>query len=102
MLTHEYLLQRVWGPGHPGHGGPVRTVVKNIRRKLGDDAEDPSYVFTETSRGLLDAEGRSTGTRGGVDQGAPQPLAFLGPGALRSLGRGLQSAQGCVERGGVF
>ena len=47
VLTHDYLLQRVWGPGHPGHGGPVRTVVKNLRRKLADDAENPSYVFTE-------------------------------------------------------
>ena len=47
VLTHEQLLQRVWGPGGPGHSGPVRTVVKNLRRKLGEDADNPRHVFTE-------------------------------------------------------
>ena len=47
VLTHDHLLRRVWGPGHPGHSGPVRTVVKNLRNKLGDEADDPSYIFNE-------------------------------------------------------
>ena len=47
VLTHDHLLQRVWGPGHSGRSGPVRTFVKNLRHKLGDDADDPTYVFTE-------------------------------------------------------
>ena len=47
VLTHEQLLQRVWGPGHAGHSGPVRTTVKNLRRKLGDDAGNPRYILTE-------------------------------------------------------
>ena len=47
VLTHDHLLRRVWGPDHRGHSGPVRTVVKNVRRKLGDDADNPSYVFSE-------------------------------------------------------
>jgi DNA-binding response OmpR family regulator len=25
----------------------VRTFVKNLRRKLGDDADNPTYIFTE-------------------------------------------------------
>jgi DNA-binding response OmpR family regulator len=25
----------------------VRTVVKNLRRKLGEDAGNPTYIFTE-------------------------------------------------------
>ena len=47
VLTFDRLLQRVWGPAHPGHSGPVRTVVKNLRRKLEDGAGNPAYVFNE-------------------------------------------------------
>ncbi len=46
VMTHDHLLQRVWGPGRAAHAGQVRTVVKNLRRKLGDDADDPAYLFT--------------------------------------------------------
>ena len=45
VLGLEHLLQRVWGQGHAGHSGPVRTVVKNLREKLGDDADTPHYIF---------------------------------------------------------
>ena len=47
VLTYDQLLQRVWGLEHNGDAGPVRTVVKNLRRKLGDAANDPTYIFTE-------------------------------------------------------
>ena len=26
---------------------PMRTVVRNLRRKLGDDANNPNHIFTE-------------------------------------------------------
>ena len=45
VMTHAELLRRIWGPGHPDNSGPVRTVVKQLRRKLGDDAANPVYVF---------------------------------------------------------
>ena len=32
---------------HPGHPGPVRTVVKNLRRKLGEGAHNPTYILNE-------------------------------------------------------
>lgn len=47
LLTHHQLLQRVWGTGQLGHSGPIRTVVKNLRRKLSDDANNPRYILTE-------------------------------------------------------
>ena len=34
-LTHDHLLRRVWGSGRSVSAGQVRTVVKNLRRKLG-------------------------------------------------------------------
>ena len=63
-LTHEQLLQRVWGPEHSGQPGAVRTFVKNLRRKLGDDANDPSYIFTEPSVGYRMHRGETQGTEG--------------------------------------
>ena len=47
MLRHAELLQWVWGPAHSGRAGAVRSVIKNLRRKLGDDAENPAYIFNE-------------------------------------------------------
>ncbi len=47
VLTHGQLLQRVWDQGHSGDAGLVRTVVKRLREKLGDDAYEPKYIFTE-------------------------------------------------------
>ena len=61
VLTHDHLLGRVWGPGHPGHSGPVRTVVKNLRSKLGDEAGNPSYVFNEPRVGYRMERGERAG-----------------------------------------
>ena len=47
VLTHGQLLRRVWGKGPDGDTGLVRTIVNRLRRKLGDDADDPAYIFTE-------------------------------------------------------
>ena len=33
--------------GRSGDSGPVRTIVKRLRSKLGDDANSPTYIFTE-------------------------------------------------------
>ena len=60
VLTHDHLLRRVWGPGHPGHSGPVRTVVKNLRTKLGDRAETPTYIFNEPRVGYRMERGETT------------------------------------------
>ncbi len=46
-LTRDQLLRRVWGQMYSGEGELLRATVKNLRRKLGDDANDPKYVFTE-------------------------------------------------------
>ncbi len=47
VLTHDQLLRRVWGPANSGDARLVRAVVKRLRRKLGDDANSPTYVVTE-------------------------------------------------------
>ena len=45
--TNEHLLQRVWGPDRGEDSGPVRNIVKRLRRKLGDDPGSPTYILTE-------------------------------------------------------
>ena len=44
VMTHDELLRRVWGPTHSNRTGSVRTIVKQLRQKLGDDANNPTYI----------------------------------------------------------
>ena len=46
VSTYGYLLRRIWGE-EDGEIGPLRTVVNTLRRRLGDDAKNPAYIFTE-------------------------------------------------------
>ena len=47
VLGHDQLLQAVWGPERRGEHRLLRDVVKRLRRKLGDDADNPTYIVTE-------------------------------------------------------
>ena len=46
-LTYDHLMQHVWGLDGALDLRPLRTAVKTLRRKLGDDASNPTYIFTE-------------------------------------------------------
>ena len=47
VLTYGHLLQRVWGTEADSDLRPMRTTVSAIRRRLRDNADDPTYIFTE-------------------------------------------------------
>ena len=47
VLTHQHLLQRVWGKTEPGTPRTNRTHLMRLRRKLGEDADNPKYIFAE-------------------------------------------------------
>ena len=51
VLTYEHLLERVWGEKSGSDVRPMRTIVSKLRRKLGDDAGSPTYIFTGTRVG---------------------------------------------------
>lgn len=51
VLTHQQILQRVWGPDYSEETDLVRSFIRNLRRKLGDDARRPQFVFTEPQVG---------------------------------------------------
>ena len=59
VVPHDHLLQALWGPGHPGHPGPVRTVVKNLRRKLGEGAHNPTHILNEPRIGYRMPKGET-------------------------------------------
>ena len=58
VLTHEHLLERVWGGRGSGSLRPLRSMVSKLRRKLGDDADNPTYIFTEPRVGFRMPRGR--------------------------------------------
>ena len=47
VLTYEQLLERVWGTKGGGDLRPMRAVVVRLRRRLGDNGDNPTYVFNE-------------------------------------------------------
>ena len=51
LLTHKWLLERVWGPAYGDANHYVRIYVQYVRRKLGDDPGRPTYIVTEPGLG---------------------------------------------------
>jgi two-component system KDP operon response regulator KdpE len=52
LLTHQWLLRQVWGPGYTlDQSHYLRIYVRQLRRKIGDDVTDPRYVATERGMG---------------------------------------------------
>ena len=58
VVTHEHLLERVWGERAGASLRPLRTMMGKLRRKLGDDADHPTYIFTEPRVGFRMPRGR--------------------------------------------
>lgn len=47
VLTHQVLLERVWGPEYVGEDHYLKVFVRRLRRKLADDADHPRFIQTE-------------------------------------------------------
>ena len=52
VLSHEHLLERVWGERAGDNLHPMRAMVSKLRRKLGDNTANPTYIFTEPRVGF--------------------------------------------------
>ena len=61
VMTYGRLLQRVWGLRNSGDSRRVRTAAKQLRRKLGDDANNPTYILNEPRVGYRMAEAEGPG-----------------------------------------
>jgi two-component system, OmpR family, KDP operon response regulator KdpE len=51
LLTHDFLLNKVWGPGYAREWNYLRTYVGQLRKKLGDNAASPRFIATEPGVG---------------------------------------------------
>jgi two-component system KDP operon response regulator KdpE len=51
LLTHTWLLQKVWGPGYGTESNYLRLYVRQLRQKLGDDPSSPRWITTEPGLG---------------------------------------------------
>ncbi len=57
VMTYNRLLQRVWGLRGSCDSRRVRTAAKQLRRKLGDDVNNPTYIINEPRVGYRMAKG---------------------------------------------
>ena len=51
LLTHQWLLRRIWGHGYATETTYLRTYIRTLRKKLGDDAASPALIVTEPGVG---------------------------------------------------
>ncbi len=51
LLTHRWLLTRVWGAGYEEDVEVLRVFVSQLRRKLEPDPREPAFVVTEPGVG---------------------------------------------------
>jgi two-component system, OmpR family, KDP operon response regulator KdpE len=51
VVTHQQLLNEVWGPAHTGDVQYLRVFVKNLRQKIEPYPERPHYLLTELGVG---------------------------------------------------
>ncbi|TNC73091.1 response regulator [Rubellimicrobium roseum] len=51
LVTQGQILRTLWGPAHAEDSQYLRVYVRQLRAKIGDDASDPRYIFTEPGVG---------------------------------------------------
>ena len=51
VLTHQYLLRAIWGPGFINQSQYLRVFIAQIRKKIETDANRPEYLVTESGVG---------------------------------------------------
>ena len=51
VLTYESLIRQLWNGSEAGDPDRVRTFIKQLRRKLGDDAARPTWIRNERGVG---------------------------------------------------
>lgn len=51
VLTHQYLLRTVWGPGYLHQSQYLRVYIAQIRKKIENDPNRPEILLTESGVG---------------------------------------------------
>jgi len=61
LITHQQLLQQVWGPSYSTETNYLRVHLANLRRKLERDPARPRYLITEPGIGYRFQPDEQTG-----------------------------------------
>ena len=51
VLTHQYLLREVWGPGYINQSQYLRVFIAQLRKKTEQDPNRPKHIITESGVG---------------------------------------------------
>jgi two-component system, OmpR family, KDP operon response regulator KdpE len=51
LVTQAMILRAIWGPAHAEDSQYLRVYIRQLRAKIGDDATNPRYIFTEPGLG---------------------------------------------------
>lgn len=51
LVTQDMILRAVWGEAHTEDSQYLRVYIRQIRTKIGDDAANPRFIFTEPGVG---------------------------------------------------
>ena len=51
VLTHQFLLLKVWGPGYIEQSQYLRVFIAQLRKKIEDDPNHPAIIITEPAIG---------------------------------------------------
>jgi two-component system, OmpR family, KDP operon response regulator KdpE len=51
LLTHQWLLRKVWGQGYGHESQYLRVYIRRLRSKLGDDPTNPRWIATDPGVG---------------------------------------------------
>ena len=51
VLTHQYLLREVWGPGYISQSQYLRVFIAQLRKKIENDPNRPEMILTESGVG---------------------------------------------------
>ena len=56
VLTYDYIMRELWGPGAGKNNQILRVNMANIRRKIEQNPAEPKHIFTEVGVGYRMAE----------------------------------------------
>lgn len=59
VLTHDFIIKEIWGPGLKGDNQILRVNMANIRRKIEKNPGSPEYILTEVGVGYRMVEADS-------------------------------------------
>jgi two-component system, OmpR family, KDP operon response regulator KdpE len=69
LLTHRWLLQKVWGDAYKDESHYVRVFVAGLRKKLEQDPATPALILTEPGVGYRWMPGESAADEGAGESG---------------------------------